>query len=309
MKEALVSKVPVILDCDPGVDDAFAIVSSILDPQIDLKLITTVSGNVTVDLTTKNALYLVQDLKSQVPVASGAARPLLRELEAYEPWFGESGLGDYPDASGELLQTATDDNAVAEMYQLLSASEEPLTIVGTGSYTNLGLLLVEHPDIVYKIKQFVLMGGTLSQGNMSSVAEFNIYYDPDAADLVYRSGVPIVTAGIDVCKKALVTFQSNDAIAKMGKVGLKLADLLKKYAEKQVAGYIVYDLNTISYLLHPEFYKSEDYFIQVQKTGPARGATVADISSKNDANVKVLTGVDDAKLNAWLVQELSRLVQ
>ncbi|MFT9266727.1 nucleoside hydrolase [Oenococcus sp.] len=295
----------IILDCDPGVDDAFAIVAAILDPTIKLDLISTVAGNVSVDRTTKNALYLVQDMKAKVPVASGAARPLLRELESYEPWFGESGLGDY--ANGDLVISETDENAVAKIYETLIENSHPMTIVGTGAYTNLALLLVEHPDIKPKIKEFILMGGTLSQGNMSSVAEFNIYCDPEAADLIYRSGIPIITAGIDVSQKALIQFQTNDQLAGFGFVGDKLATLLKDYAERQENGFIVYDLNTIAYLLHPEFYKSRNYYIAIQKDGPARGASVADLSDRKDTNVKVLTDVDSQQLNGWLIKEMSAL--
>lgn len=296
-------KIPVILDCDPGVDDAFAIVTAVLDPKIDLKLVTTVTGNVSVDRTTKNALYIMQDLKSKIPVSSGAARPLLRELEEYEPWFGESGLGNYP--RGDLELSETDENAVAGMYKVLSNSKEAITIVGTGSYTNLALLLVEHPDIVGKIKQFILMGGTLSKGNMSSVAEFNIYCDPEAADLVYRSNIPIITAGIDVSQRALIYFDTNKKISKMSDIGLKLSTLVNDFSSKKENGFVVYDLNTIAYLLHPEFYTCKDYFVAIQKTGPARGATVADLSDRKDTNVKIMTNVNDDQLNTWLLEEMN----
>ena len=185
----------ILMDCDPGIDDACALSCALTDPEISLELITTVAGNVTVDKTTKNALRLVEFFNKDVPVAAGARKPLLKQLEDASEVHGESGIDGY-DFDEPSIKPFSDD-AVSILKDKLLHSNVPLTIIATGSFTNLGLLLSLYPEVKPKIKEFILMGGSLAQGNMTSVAEFNVFTDPHAARIVFSSGIKTTMIGLD----------------------------------------------------------------------------------------------------------------
>lgn len=186
----------IILDTDPGIDDAVMISTALTDPQLDVALITTVAGNVTVDKTTKNALKLVDFFNKDVPVAAGAADPLIKKFEDAARIHGESGMAgyDFPEPTSKPLTL----HAVQALHETLKNSAEPITLITTGAYTNIALLLREYPEIKPKIKQIIAMGGSLGRGNMTSAAEFNVFTDPHAAQIMYSSQIPLVMVGLDV---------------------------------------------------------------------------------------------------------------
>ncbi len=180
----------IILDTDHGIDDAVMISTALTDPQLDVALITTVAGNVTVDKTTKNALKLVDFFNKDVPVAAGAADPLIKKFEDAARIHGESGMAgyDFPEPTSKPLTL----HAVQALHETLKNSAEPITLITTGAYTNIALLLREYPEIKPKIKQIIAMGGSLGRGNMTSAAEFNVFTDPHAAQIMYSSQIPLV---------------------------------------------------------------------------------------------------------------------
>lgn len=185
---------PVILDCDPGHDDAIALILALASPELKVLAVTTSAGNQTPDKTLNNALRILTLLgRDDIPVAAGAPKPLARELIIADNVHGESGL-DGP----KLPDPAFAPQAMTGlelMAKCLRESPEPVTLVPTGPLTNIALLLAAHPELKGKIARIVLMGGTAGAGNWTPAAEFNIYVDPEAADMVFKSGIPITMCG------------------------------------------------------------------------------------------------------------------
>lgn len=295
----------IIFDCDPGIDDGVALAVALTDPKIKLELISTVAGNVTADKTSKNALKLVEFFKKDVPVAAGAKKPLIKQYEDASYIHGQTGMDgyDFPEPKTTVIKT----NAVEAMHELLQKSPEPLTILATGAYTNLALLLAQYPEDKAKIKRVILMGGTLSRGNKSSVAEFNVYSDPQAAEIVFKSGLDLVMVGLDVTSKGRITKESQKQLATYGQAGQMLDGIIEADGDKTPAGTAIHDLQTVFYLQHPEAFTTKDYWVDVVTEGPALGATVADIQAAyhgGKTNVKVCLDIDTEAFNEWLVTKV-----
>jgi purine nucleosidase/pyrimidine-specific ribonucleoside hydrolase len=213
--------VPMILDCDPGHDDAMAILLAAADPAADLLAVTTVAGNSTLEKVTLNArrICTVAGLRD-IPIAAGADRPLQREPRIADDVHGESGM-DGP-AFGEPDVPVADEDAVGLMRRLVSKSPEPVTLVPTGPLTNIARLLIEHPEVRTGIREIVWMGGSTGRGNTTPYAEFNALVDPEAADQVVRSGVPFTMCGLNITHQAAVT---QDVVNRLRDIGTELADV------------------------------------------------------------------------------------
>lgn len=300
----------IIMDTDPGIDDAAALTMAINDPAIDLKLVTTVAGNVTVDKTTANALKIVHFFgkDQEIPVAAGAAAPLIKPFEDAARIHGESGMPGYD--FGAPVDKPLPENAVEALHAAIMEEDE-VTLVPTGSYTNIALLFKQYPEVKSHIKQIVAMGGSISGGNMTSVAEFNVFTDPDAARIMYESGVPIVMVGLDITLKARLTPDTLDKLATLGKAGKMLHGLVTHYNDGDAElGHPMHDVNTIFYLLHPEAITTREMWIDVQTSGPAIGATVADVRGAyhdGKANAKVCVDIDAAAFNRWFLEEVTKM--
>ncbi|MFE3451942.1 nucleoside hydrolase [Nonomuraea sp. NPDC059194] len=212
---------PLILDCDPGHDDALAIMLAAAHPAVDLKAITTVAGNQTLDKTTLNARRVCTLAGiTDVPVAAGCDRPLSGVLEIAADVHGESGL-DGP-VFGPPTVPLAEEHAVDLMHRVLVEGSEPTTIVAVGPLTNVATLLRRHPEDVSRIRELVVMGGSTSRGNHTPYAEFNIYVDPEAAAEVLASGLPITFHGLNVTHQALVT---PDVVARFRGMGTQLGEV------------------------------------------------------------------------------------
>ena len=193
----------IILDTDPGVDDALAIFLALRSPELKVEAITPVSGNVPLALTLPNALRLVEIAgRTDVPVAAGAATPLLRRLVTATYVHGDNGLGgaDFPEPKLKPVS----ENAAQLICRMVRESPGQITIVGIGPLTNVATALKSDSDLAPKIKEIVVMGGSLSAGNITPSAEFNFYVDPEAAKIVFDSGVPITMVGLNVTEKVLL---------------------------------------------------------------------------------------------------------
>ena len=203
------SKRKVIIDCDPGIDDAFAIVAAINEPGFEVLGVHTVSGNVSVEHTTRNTQGLLYALNSNVPIYRGAHRPL-----AVDPIYA----GDVHGHNGFSGFQFTDDqlNPISELtslqgyYQTLSTIHEPITIIAIGPLTNVALLIKSYPELIDKIECLSIMGGGLKGGNITVAGEFNFYADPHAAKIVFESKIPIIMAGLDVTERAY--FKEEDVL-------------------------------------------------------------------------------------------------
>ncbi|WP_105735888.1 ribonucleoside hydrolase RihC [Cronobacter dublinensis] len=301
-------KTPIILDTDPGIDDAVAIAAALFSPEIDLQLITTVAGNVSVEKTTRNALQLLHFWQADVPVAQGAATPLTRPLRDAASIHGESGMDgyDFPAHDRQTLNVP----AFQAMYERLMASPEPLTLVTIGPLTNIALLLTHYPACTAKINRLVMMGGSAGRGNFTPNAEFNIAIDPEAAARVFESGIEIVMCGLDVTHQAVLTPDYLVALPALNRTGQLLHALFSHYrAGSMTTGLRMHDLCAIAWLLRPELFTLKRCFVAVETRGDyTAGTTVVDIEGRlnRPANAQVALDIDVAAFREWVAQTLAR---
>ena len=221
---------PILLDCDPGHDDAIALLLALASPELELLGVTTVAGNQTLEKTTANALRVLEFVgRGDVPVAAGADRPLARELFVAAYVHGESGLDGpaLPEPQGAPL----DQHAVDFLAERILGCERPVTLVPVGPLTNVALLLARYPEAAENVERIVLMGGAIAEGNVTPAAEFNIYVDPEAAWRVFRSGLPVTMIGLDVTHQALMTDAHAERLRASGPAGRMVAELYDFFIE------------------------------------------------------------------------------
>ena len=290
---------PVILDCDPGHDDAFAIMLAAANPAIDLLAVTTVAGNQTLDKTTLNARRIMTAAGiGGVPVASGRDRPLFTPAGLVAADIhGESGM-DGP-SFGEPTVPVVSEDAVGFMHDIITSHDEPVTLVATGPFTNVAALLLAHPAT--KPERIVVMGGSTTRGNVTPAAEFNIYADPEAAQIVFSSGIPVTMVGLNVTHQVLAT---PEVLSRISELGTPLAaicvDLLMFFAAsyRAVFGFEsppLHDPLTIASLIDPAVLGCTPAPVTVELTGTTtRGATVVDLDLVTGAapNCDVAVSVD-----------------
>ncbi|WP_323994829.1 pyrimidine-specific ribonucleoside hydrolase RihA [Aeromonas hydrophila] len=304
---------PVILDCDPGHDDAIALILALASPELKVLAVTTSAGNQTPDKTLNNALRILTLLgRDDIPVAAGAPKPLARELIIADNVHGESGLDGptLPDpAFAPVAMTALE-----LMAKCLRESPEPVILVPTGPLTNIALLLAAHPELKSKIARIVLMGGAAGAGNWTPAAEFNIYVDPEAADMVFKSGLPITMCGLDVTHQAQVMDEDIERVrAITNPVAQCVAGLLDFFMiyhrdpKWGFAGAPLHDPCTIAWLLAPALFHGVECRVDIETGGThTSGMTVVDrygLTGKA-ANALVLLGLDRAGFIDLLVTRL-----
>ncbi|HIF6261940.1 TPA: pyrimidine-specific ribonucleoside hydrolase RihA [Raoultella ornithinolytica] len=305
---------PIILDCDPGHDDAIAMVLALASPELDVKAITASAGNQTPDKTLRNVLRMLTLLGRQdIPVAGGARKPLMRELIIAENVHGESGL-DGP-ALPELDFTPQACTAVELMAKTLRESSQPVTIVATGPQTNVALLLNSHPELHDKIARIVMMGGAMVLGNWQPAAEFNIYVDPEAAEIVFQSGIPVVMAGLDVTHRAQIHGLDIERFRQVGNpvatIVAELLDFFMEYHKDAKWGFTgapLHDPCTIAWLLKPELFTSVERWVGVETQGKyTQGMTVVDyyFLTGKQPNTTVLLDIDRERFVDLLVERLA----
>lgn len=304
---------PIIIDCDPGHDDAIALILALASPKLNVMAVTTSAGNQTPDKTLRNALRILTLLgRHDIPVAGGAPKPLLRELIIADNVHGESGLdGPALPEPGFAPQALT---AVELMAKTLRASTEPVTLVPTGPLTNIALLLSAHPELKAKIARIVLMGGSAGPGNWTPAAEFNIYVDPEAAEMVFSAGVPITMCGLDVTHAAQVMDEDIERIRAItnpiARTVAELLDFFMIYHRDPKWGFVgapLHDPCTIAWLLRPELFEGIECHVSVETQGQYTvGMTVVDRYrlSPHEPNATVLLGVERQGFIDLLVEQL-----
>ena len=274
----------IILDTDPGIDDAMAILFAEAHPDIELMGITTVYGNATIDNGTQNALYLKQKFGMKALVAKGSDKPLLRDpVGATVVVHGESGFGDVT-APSSLDSEAIKKPAYQFIIDSVRAEPREITLVAVGPLTNLALALEAAPDIVDLVKEVVVMGGAFGEnghrGNVTPFAEANIHDDPHAADKVFTASWPVVIIGLDVTEESFFTSQYLDELRDdAGEVGQFIWDIsryyLKFYSDKVgMDGCHVHDPSAIAYVIQPSLFTSRSGPVRVVTDGPAEGMTI-----------------------------------
>lgn len=289
---------PVILDCDPGHDDALAIMLTHVSDSLNLLGITTVSGNGGIDRVTENArrVCALAHIDS-VRIAQGATQPLSGAAHAAPSIHGESALdgADLPEPQ-IALETVP---AATFMAELITASARPVTIIATGPLTNVALLIRDHPAARHNIAQISLMGGSTDRGNWTPLAEFNIWADPEAADIVFKSGIPILMAGLNVTHKVLVTKNVFDRIEQQNTpLARTIVPLLKFFAHTYDVVFgmpdpPLHDPVAVFALTHPQHMKFVHTHVAIEVNGTlTRGATVVDLHNTSDESPNALVAVD-----------------
>lgn len=304
------ASIPIILDCDPGHDDAIAMMLAHARPEIEILGVCTTAGNQTIEKTTLNARKIMSFLGNDAPVARGSSKPLFRELITAAEVHGESGL-DGPELP-EPRRPESELSAYELMVKILEESDDPVTMVPTGALTNLALLLLTRPDLKHRIKRISLMGGAAVGGNWTPAAEFNILVDPEAAQVVFSSGLPITMSGLDVTHRALVTLEDIENFRSIGKKSAvmvaELMDFFKQFHEEYFAdfgGSPLHDPCAVAWLVAPEIFSSKKCRVNVECSGIlttgatvvsfARGETSGSTQGRvppEEANVDVLFDVN-----------------
>lgn len=262
----------IILDTDPGVDDAMAIFLALRSPELKIEAITAVSGNVPLAFTLPNALRLVEIAgRPDVPVAGGAATPLVRRLVTARYVHGNNGLGGVEFPEPKLKPVA--EPASELIRQLVHGSPGEITIVAVGPLTNVATALKSDPALAAQIKGIAMMGGSLSGGNITPAAEFNFYVDPEAARIVFDSGVPLTMVGLDVTRKVLLTeehlkvLQAAPSPVSQAAAKIMRATLERMRKGRDVTVVAMHDPLTVAQLIDPTLLTLKDYYVQIETSG------------------------------------------
>ena len=304
----------IILDCDPGHDDAIALMLALGSGEVELLGVTTVSGNQCLQRTTANAIRVLDHLRRpDIPVAAGAGRPLVRERYAAADVHGETGL-DGPDLPPPGRQ-AENDHAIDWIAGMISAQRQAVTLVATGPLTNLALLLARYPELEQRLGRVVMMGGAIAEGNVTPAAEFNVWADPEAARRVFSSGLDLTMVGLDVTHKALLQEGHVETLAAGGAAGRLAADLYAFYARHHRRRYgwdgaPVHDAVAMAQVIDPTLLETLSCGVRVDTGGElSRGRTYVDRwgSAGWEANCHVAVDVDSERFLALLVERISRL--
>ena len=306
----------IILDCDPGHDDAIALLLAHGNPNIELLAVTTVVGNQTLDKVTRNALSVARIANiTNVPFAAGAVRPLVRNVEIAPDIHGDSGL-DGPVLPEPTIQLDNRHAIDLIIETIMSHPPKTVTLVPTGGLTNIAMAVRKEPKIVERVKEVVLMGGGYHVGNWSAVAEFNIKIDPEAAHIVFNEKWPVTMVGLDLTHQALAT---PEVIEKISAIKTKPAKFVLEMLEffgkmyKQAQGFTyppVHDPCAVAYVINPELIKTKRVPVDIELTGTLTlGMTVADFRFPPDDNchTQVATELDHTGFWDLIVDSLKRI--
>jgi inosine-uridine nucleoside N-ribohydrolase len=305
---------PVLIDCDPGHDDAIALLLALASPELDLLGVTTVAGNQTLAKTTANALRVLELVgRGDVPVAAGADRPLVRDLCVAAYVHGDSGLEgpDLPPARGAPVRA----HGVDFMAERIVAAPEPVTLVPVGPLTNVALLLARYPEVGSRLARICLMGGSIAEGNVTPAAEFNIWADPEAASRVFASGLDVTMIGLDVTHRALVTPAHGRELRRGGRVGTVVAELLEYFQRfhRETYGFDgspVHDAVAVAEIAVPGIVSTARRHVAVECASElCRGRTVVDLwrRTPHEPNASVAVDIDADRFVELLLERIRTL--
>ena len=315
------SPIPLVVDCDPGVDDAWCLALALASPEVDVLAVTTVAGNAPVELTTVNAVSVLAACgRSDIPVGVGAHRALVHSYgHGLAPPHGENGVG------GVTLPTpagpARHEHAVYVLRDVLAAAApRSVTVAATAPLTNIALLAALHPELLGRISRIVIMGGSSARGNITPVAEFNVWTDPEAAQRVLTEpDVDLCLVGLDVTRRATVLPEHVDAVRARSAVGGLLADMLAGYRDHGPQGWAVHDALVIASVVDPDVLVTRPAFVEVDTSvGLSRGQTVCEFVNEADvravgrnrytstARLQVAVDLDVERFRRLLVDRVGR---
>lgn len=300
-----------IFDCDPGIDDAFAIAYLKKCDFFDVKMVSSVAGNVELKYTTRNLRGLVKALDWDVEVCEGAEKPIIGKQIVASEVHGNNGLSGYEFKEDELAPLSTRP-AYEAMVDILEKADKKVTIIAVGPLTNVAILLLGRPDLADKIEEIGIMGGGLKGGNTTPAAEFNILADAEAAQVVFNSGIKIRMAGLDITERARFTKEEDKLLQesdeKINKILSAIVQKPLKFERFDGGSYSnMHDTAAIMAFVHPEVFETEDLYVQVETEGRiARGMTIADQRQvgRIEPNTAVLVDIDMERFTKTMIGTL-----
>lgn len=307
----MIQKEKIIIDTDPGIDDAVAIIFAMFSKYIDIKLITTVAGNVEVNKTTENALKILSEYNKSIPVAKGMNQPILQTLETASHVHGDSGMDGYKFKKPNFNLLLNKHAIQAMCDQLAKLPNKSISIVALAPLTNIAIFLLMYPELKTKIKRIVLMGGAINRGNASPAAEFNFYSDPEAAKIVLsQSNLDITIVPLEIGLKSLIYKNDINQFKKLNKTGQIFYSLFNHYRGGSLnSGLKMYDPTVITYIEHPEFFETIKCYADVQTAkGLTYGYSLFDLRNKLKlpANINLCTDIDSDQFNKWFHDSMTK---
>lgn len=298
------TKTPLIISTDPGIDDIAAMTISLFAQELDVKMIIPTWGNVALEYTLQNTLNLEKFLHTKVPVVSGANQPLVAPKISAASVHGKTGVAgfDFEEATDELVVPGL---AATLMYNAIMDSPVKVTLLGIGPLTDYALLIKQYPNVVENIAQLVIMGGNIGRGNHSPLAEYNIAGDPEAAQVVFQSGLKIKMAPLEIGNKAHVTQEQMTQIKNCGEVGNMLYSLFSNIHEPDGDPRIkIFDPTAVGLILCPEAFSVRKANVEVELAGRyTYGASVINFMS-NNPNAEVAIDVDVKMFADWFINKI-----
>ncbi|AKG66373.1 nucleoside hydrolase [Lactobacillus helveticus] len=299
------NKKPLIISTDPGIDDIAAMTISFFAKELDVRMIVPTWGNVQLEYTLQNTLNLEKFLHTKVPVVVGANQPLVAPMISAASVHGKIGIAgfDFEEADCSLVKPGL---AATVMAEEIKNSPEKVTLLGIGPLTDYALLFKQYPEVKENIDQIVIMGGNIGRGNHSPLAEYNIAGDPEAAQVVFHSGLPIKVAPLEIGNKAHLTQDQMSKVKECGEVGNMLYSLFSHIHEPDGDPRIkIYDPTAVGILLHPEMFTLKKANVEIELRGQfTYGASVINFMDQEHANAEIATDVDLVQFSKWFIDSI-----
>lgn len=308
-KKTSMTKIPLIISTDPGIDDIAAMTISLFAEKLDVKMIVPTWGNVALKYTLQNTLNLEKFLNTKVPIVVGANQPLVRPAISAASVHGKTGIAGYEfeKADTSLIEKGL---AATKMHEVIQKSTQKVTLMGIGPLTDFALLFKQYPKDLEKIQEVVIMGANIGHGNHSPFAEYNIAGDPEAASVVFDSGLPIKVAPLEIGDKAHVTQDQMAKIKSQGQVGEMLYAMFSHIKEPDGDPRIkIYDPTAVGILLKPEMYTFKKARVDIELAGKfTAGASAMDFIS-DKPNAEIAVDVDTQEFADWFVDSVKKADQ
>lgn len=299
------NKKPLIISTDPGIDDIAAMTISFFAKELDVRMIVPTWGNVQLEYTLQNTLNLEKFLHTKVPVVVGANQPLVAPMISAASVHGKIGIAgfDFEESDRSLVKPGL---AATVMAEEIKNSPEKVTLLGIGPLTDYALLFKQYPEVKENIDQIVIMGGNIGRGNHSPLAEYNIAGDPEAAQVVFHSGLPIKVAPLEIGNKAHLTQDQMSKVKECGEVGNMLYSLFSHIHEPDGDPRIkIYDPTAVGILLHPEMFTLKKANVEIELRGQfTYGASVINFMDQEHANAEIATDVDLVQFSKWFIDSI-----
>ncbi len=304
-------KKPIIISTDPGIDDAVAIALALFSEKLDVKLICPIFGNVSLEYTKQNLEKLITFFEKDTRIVSGSNKPLLRKAIDASNVHGKTGMDGYPFPDAKIF-IEDSVSGVEAMHQVINSEKGKTTLVGIGPLTDIALLIHLYPQDLDKIEQVVLMGGSLGRGNYGVLSEFNFAADPEAAKIVFDSGLPIQVAPMEVGRQAKIMPNLTEKISHAGRVGDMFYNLFSKYRSGSFStGLSMYDALAIALIVEPSMFDIVETRVEIETVGSlTAGASLIDLKGYLGlpSNAEVAINVDTKCFEDWFENSISAMI-